>query len=457
MTAEPSKNGHILERTAFRTSRLMDFFERKELIAQTGHEPEAWPVVILKELVDNALDACEDEGIAPVISVKVNKTGIEIGDNGPGMPPQLIESVLDFSVRVSSREAYVAPDRGAQGNALKTIVAMPFVLDGEEGRLEIEARGIRHEIAVRADKIRGKPIVDHRQQPCQFVKNGTRVRVYWPTLACSHLTSNATRFLQIADDFTYLNPHMALHLDWFGEEQRIRPSDPSWTKWLPREPTSAHWYQPEHFERLVAGYIAVDMDAGKDRTVRELVSEFRGLTGSAKQREVLADADMARTNLSQLANGTELDRKALARLLGAMKRHSKPVKPIALGVIGREHLAGRFTRAGCIPETFHYWRTVEEEGGVPSVSEGAFAYAPTASERRLITGVNWSPGIRNPFRQIGTFGQSLDAVLAMQRADATTPVFLLLHVACARVEYTDRGKSAVVMNRSARSNDEDGQ
>ena len=42
--------------------------------------------------------------------------------------------LLDYTVRVSSREAYVSPTRGAQGNALKTIVAMPFVLDEEMGK-----------------------------------------------------------------------------------------------------------------------------------------------------------------------------------------------------------------------------------------------------------------------------------------------------------------------------------
>ncbi len=49
-----------LQRATLRTSRLLDFCSRKELIAQTGHQPEAWPLVVLKELVDNALDACED-------------------------------------------------------------------------------------------------------------------------------------------------------------------------------------------------------------------------------------------------------------------------------------------------------------------------------------------------------------------------------------------------------------
>ena len=45
-----------LERTTLRTSRLLDFCSRKELIAQTGHQPSAWPLVVLKELLDNGLD-----------------------------------------------------------------------------------------------------------------------------------------------------------------------------------------------------------------------------------------------------------------------------------------------------------------------------------------------------------------------------------------------------------------
>ena len=139
-----------LERTTFRTSRLLEFCSRKELVAQTGHEPDAWPLVVLKELVDNALDACEEAGVAPEIAVRSTPGAITVVDNGPGIPPETVEDILDFSSRVSSREAYVAPDRGAQGNALKTILAMPFVLDGDGGRVEIEAHGLRHRSSSRS-------------------------------------------------------------------------------------------------------------------------------------------------------------------------------------------------------------------------------------------------------------------------------------------------------------------
>jgi len=108
-----------LQRTIFETSRLLDFASEKELTAQTGHDPEDWPLVVLKELVDNALDGCEEAGIAPEVSIVVDDQGITIGDNCPGIPAEAVRGILDFSIRVSSRGAYVSPTRGAQGNALR--------------------------------------------------------------------------------------------------------------------------------------------------------------------------------------------------------------------------------------------------------------------------------------------------------------------------------------------------
>jgi len=43
----------VLDRIIFTTSRLLDFFSEKELTAQIGHSRDHWPVVVLKELVDN--------------------------------------------------------------------------------------------------------------------------------------------------------------------------------------------------------------------------------------------------------------------------------------------------------------------------------------------------------------------------------------------------------------------
>jgi hypothetical protein len=122
----PAKTAPRLERVAFKTSRFLDFVGERELTAQVGHPPPEWPLVILKELTDNALDGCEEADTAPVIAIDVSsvKGTITITDNGPSIAGKTIADILDYRVRVSSREVYVSPTRGAQGNALKTILAM---------------------------------------------------------------------------------------------------------------------------------------------------------------------------------------------------------------------------------------------------------------------------------------------------------------------------------------------
>ena len=86
----------------------MDFFSEKELVTQTGHAVEEWPLVIVKELVDNGLDACEEAEIAPVIEVTADASGITVEDNGPGLPETTLKAAMNFRIRASNREAYVA-------------------------------------------------------------------------------------------------------------------------------------------------------------------------------------------------------------------------------------------------------------------------------------------------------------------------------------------------------------
>ena len=435
-----------LERTTFRTSRLLEFCSRKELVAQTGHEPDAWPLVVLKELADNALDACEEAGIAPDIVVQVEPGSITVVDNGPGMPPKTVTDILDFSSRVSSREAYVAPDRGAQGNALKTILAIPFVLNGEAGRVEICAHGLRHRIEFAVDALRQEPVIRHRHEERDVTK-GTSITVAWPKSACSILDGAEERFLQIADDYTWLNPHLALTVTWFDDRLAVGATEPAWPKWRPSDPTCAHWYTPQHLERLIAAYLTHGLERGRERTVREFVSEFRGLSGSLKQKAVLAATGLQRARLVRLCDGRTIDRMAVEGLLDAMVACTRPVKPEALGIIGKDHLRYRFEAAGCEMATFQYKQVKSTDAGLPWVIEAAFAWCPDLTSRRLIAGVNWSPGIVNPFRTLGPYRESLDTVLSQQRADRGEPVIVFLHLACPRVEYTDRGKSAVVVAR----------
>ena len=201
----------------------------------------------------------------------------------------------------------------------------------------------------------------------------------------------------------------------------------------------------EHFERLVAGYIAHDRERGQDRTVRQFVAEFAGLSSTAKQKKVLDQTSLSRASLSSLANCRSLKSDHVQRLLSAMQAHTKPVQPRRLGAIGKDHLRSRCETLGGEMESFRYKKIDVVHDDLPWLVETAFCWCPELEKPCFVTGVNWSAGILDPFRELGEWGESLDSILEQQRAGNDEPVLFLLHVACPRVEYTDRGKSAVAI------------
>ena len=378
-----------LVRTTFATSREMDFFSEKELVTQTGHECGDWPLVVVKELVDNALDACEEADVAPVIDVTADASGIAVSDNGPGLPEDALKGALDFTVRASSREAYVAPDRGRQGNALKTLLPMPLVIDPEGGKFVVEAHGKRHVLTCRADPISQRVLVHDDVTDLAKSKNppgrngtkkqglsrGTSMRIEW-TLRCDDddyvlwpfddllplldygVAPFRERFLRLVEGFAVFNPHATFRLDWFGEKTAWKATLPGWEKWKPCQPTSSHWYEPPHLERLIGAYVTHDRDAGKDRLVSDFIAEFDGLSGSAKRTKVLEAAGLKRAYLSELVLDGRLDGGRIGRLLAAMKAHSRPVKSERLGVLGEDHLRKRLLAMGVKAESFRYSRKI---------------------------------------------------------------------------------------------------
>ena len=120
---------------------------------------------------------------------------------------------------------------------------MPFVLDGERGRIEIEAQ------AIATDRVRGRPypagagIAMQTERGPQIERTGPNhgplARIYQAQID----DGEDWRFLQIADDYAWLNPHLTFTVDWFGERHvEATATDPAWAKWRPSDPTSPHWY-----------------------------------------------------------------------------------------------------------------------------------------------------------------------------------------------------------------------
>jgi len=262
------------------------------------------------------------------------------------------------------------------------------------------------------------------------------------SVLCSQLYDAKWEFLFLAESFSWLNPHLGITVTWDGQRLiDFAASDPAWVKWRPSDATSAHWYNEQCLRRLMGAYIADDEDHGREqRFVSDFIGEFRGLSGSAKKKAVLEAAGAARMTLPEFfANGD------VAALLAAMQINSRPAQPKDIGEIGRENLAACFEANGVDPATFEYKRIFGESNGLPYVVEVAFGYRPEGDGRIMVNGLNWSPAIINPFRQLEHF-ESLDSILAEQRCGHDEPVVFALHLACPRVSFTDHGKGAVAID-----------
>ena len=102
-----AKQNDTVARKAFRTSRLAEFASIAELEKPTGQPVENWPLVVVKELADNALDEAEEAGVAPVIEIVVEADAITVADHGRGIKPAVVKALTDYSTKTSSRAAVV--------------------------------------------------------------------------------------------------------------------------------------------------------------------------------------------------------------------------------------------------------------------------------------------------------------------------------------------------------------
>src|SRR5215218_7250711 len=207
-----------LERTTFETSRTAEYFDARQLSTLTGVAQHEFASVCLKELIDNALDACETAGVAPEIGVEVvteavvHSAGyrevphsllrITVSDNGPGLPPETVRKVLNFNTRTSDKAAYRSPTRGAQGNALKTVIGIPYAL-GYKDPIYITGQGVRHTIEAWVDPA-GAVRVSHEEKPSKL--SGTRVELVVPYYLTQYAKQNfdPTHWVR---SFAAFNPH----------------------------------------------------------------------------------------------------------------------------------------------------------------------------------------------------------------------------------------------------------
>src|SRR5579884_2775618 len=437
-----------LDRATLTISRASEYLDAAELQAQTGVARERFAVAVLKELVDNALDAAEARGDPPEIAVTaatdVGLIRLVVADNGPGIDPATVGQILDYNQRVSSKLHYPSPTRGQLGNALKVVLGIPFALGGEDP-ITIEASGVRHTIRVGLDAA-GDVRLRHDVADIGATR-GTRFALALPAAGQDF---DPTPWMHA---FALLNPHAAIAFrrehahDAFTAEPEMYKAvaPPGWAKWTPGRPIPPTWFDLPGFARLVVSLV----NQGHDQPLGAFLRGFDGLKRSAAAKAAAASVPGAR-RLADLA----ADEAALATLLATMQRlATRPPKPKDLGPVGAASLLARAAALYGPPGANWYKRVEGNVGAQPFVVE-AFV-AEVAGPGEVVFGVNHSPSFDDPFdgqwlqgRDLAGYGlrgllRNAHATRGLTGDPEDPTTLVVVHLVWPVVPVLDRGKSRV--------------
>jgi len=451
-------------RTAFSTPRSHEYFDPGTLCSLIGHDKPLWPPTLVKELIDNSLDAAESIGVAPEITVTVEADCFTVADNGGGLPPETIEGALDYDTRISDKKWYVGPTRGQLGSALKTLWPACYVATGyaTPSRVEVFACGWHHTITAYGGEIK-----EHAREKDDAVKNGTSVRVHWPQIAC-YLTHSGQPYsyrgtyagqmdkvvVDLVRDFAAGNPHSTFTVKTRGRVYTFRATNPQWKKWRACDRGSAHWYSDEDGYNLLFAHHREERrlaDAGIRRrqpTLRDFCACFDGLKGTKVRKRVLEECELQGLSIEDACTDDETARSVSRRLLAAMRSNSRVPKPQALGVIGKAHMSETLAAYGVNKDAVAYGKVATfDEQRVPYIVEVAFGVR-RERRRKMIFVLNHSVVFQVP-------ADNISLGLTACRVDEDDPVVLLVAATYPKFGFTSQGKNSLTMT-SAMQNSMDG-
>ncbi len=419
-----------MTRTTFTVSRAAEFFSEKELEMQMGAGHNRWLPMLLKELVDNALDACEGSGVGPTIEISTTDDTIAVSDNGPGIPASTVEKSLDYLSRTSSNNLWISPTRGQLGNALKCLYAAGYVANGK-GLVVITANGIRHTITVGFDEIQQEPTLCHDTETVK-PSNGTSVQFCWPS------DENEAYAIDCAARIGLFNPHALIMVNAvpFAEPQTER--DLGFSKWKPDARIPVSWFYRHQFKSLLCAHI----NASPEMFTRDFIKLFAGMSSTWTQAAVLDDLRLQRTTITDaFTRDGEVHEVLVETLHDAIASYSgEAPKAKRLGIIGKGVLERLTQLRDVRPDSGTYAKVAVEDHCRPFVAEAWFV-AETESDggSTLIFGINNSTVFVSP-------SDLIREVLADNLIDHEDPVTVVLHLVCPGFHYVDRGKSRIAFS-----------
>jgi DNA topoisomerase-6 subunit B len=187
---------------------VSEFFEKNKQILGFDSLTRAL-ITSVKEAVDNSLDACEDAGVLPDITVQLekmenNEYRVTVEDNGPGIVKKQVANVF-ARLLYGSRFHTRAQRRGQQGIGVSAVVMYSQLTTGKAAKVrsKISDEDVAYEVDLILDTKKNKPDIISQDYVIWDKPHGTRFQVY---IKGKYVTGKQSVF-EYLKGVAIVNPH----------------------------------------------------------------------------------------------------------------------------------------------------------------------------------------------------------------------------------------------------------
>jgi DNA topoisomerase-6 subunit B len=165
----------------FKAISVAEFFEKNRHLLGFENTTKAL-ITVVKELVDNSLDACEESRILPNIKISVKEVGsdrfkITVEDNGPGIVPEKLTSAFG-KLLYGTKFHRLRMSRGQQGIGVSGSVLYSQLTTGKPTKITSSTGKDIHIFDLMIDVTKNEPnVISHKVEKNQKKWNGLKVEL----------------------------------------------------------------------------------------------------------------------------------------------------------------------------------------------------------------------------------------------------------------------------------------
>ena len=307
---------------------VASFFEKNRHLLGFDN-PRKSLLTTIKEAVDNSLDACEEAGILPEISVEViemseNKFRVIVEDNGPGIVKKQIPNIF-ARLLYGSKFFKLSQSRGQQGIGISASVLYAQLTTGKPARItsRISKNHDAHYYELHIDTQNNKPEII-KEETIQWDKEqGTRIEL---DLEGSYQKGDQS-IDQYLKQTAIVNPHVTIIYTNPKAEQIIFPKA---SEQMPKKPVEIK----PHPHGVEIGVLLSMLKISEARTLQSFLMNEFSRVGPGTAKQICENA-----TLLQKTKPKDITRESVEKLIEGIKE-TKIISPPAdcISPIGQELL-----------------------------------------------------------------------------------------------------------------------